>query len=122
MHHFKHLSKVSIISAANSFSTSITPGERVSLEEEVSVILVVTIIEGIAGAAVSGTEETSSSSRGGVFIETIVLATREVGLVIIGFGSTTSVGEFWLVITCKPVVARAEDVAGMETGLLVDSS
>ena len=83
--------------------------------------LVVTIVEGITRATVSGTEETDSSRRG-VFIETSMLAIKEVGLVIIGSGSTTSVGKFRLIVTCKPVVAGAEDVTGMETGLLVTSS
>ena len=64
-------------------------------------ILKVTIVEGVAGAAASGTRETSSR-RGGVFIKISVLATREVGLVIIESSSTTSVGESGLVITTKP--------------------
>jgi len=51
-----------------------------------------------------------------------VLAIRDVGLVIIGSDSTTSVGGFVLGITFKPVVTGAEDVARMETGPLVGSS
>ena len=39
-----------------------------------------------------------------------------------GFGSTTSVGESRLVITFKPVAAGIGDIAGVETGSLVDSS
>ena len=58
----------------------------------------------------------------GVLMETSVLATREVGLVIIGSCSTTSVREYRLIITTKPVVTRIEDTAGVETGLLMDSS
>ena len=81
----------------------------------------VTIIEDIAGATVSGTEETDGS-RKGVFREISVLATREVGLIIIRSRSITSIGDFELIINCKLVVARAEDVAGMETGPLVNSS
>ena len=50
-------------------------------------------------------------------METSVLTTREVGQVIIGSGSTTSAGEHGFVIT-----TRAEDMAGIETGLLVTSS
>ena len=41
--------------------------------------------------------------------ETSVLATKEVGLVIIGSGSTSIVGNFELIIICKPVIAGAED-------------
>ena len=79
------------------------------------------IVEGVAGAVVSATEEIGSS-RGGIFIETSVLATRKVGLVIIGFGSTTSVRESGLVVTFKPVATGIGDMAGVETGSLVDSS
>ena len=71
-------------------------------------ILVATRVKGVAEAAVSRTEETSTNSRGGLFIETSVLATREVRLVIMGSSLTTSVGESGLVITTKPVVAGAE--------------
>ena len=61
----------------------------------------------LRSAAVSGTGKTGNS-RGGLFIETSVLATREVRLVIMGSNLTTSVGESGLVITTKPVVAGAE--------------
>ena len=105
----------------NSFSTSITPGERVSFEGGVSESLVVTIVEGVAGVVVCQTEEIGSSRRG-VFMETSVLAIREVGMVIIGSSSTTSVGESGLVITFKPVAAGVKDVAGVKTGSLVVSS
>jgi len=84
-------------------------------------ILVVTIVEGIVGAAISGIGETGCN-QGEVFIETSVLATREVGLVIIRSDSITSVREFGLVITFKSVVAGADDVGGMETSPLVGSS
>ena len=57
-------------------------------------------------------------NRRGVFRETSVLVIREVGPVIIGSKSTTSVEDLELIISCKQVVARAEDVAGMETGPL----
>ena len=81
--------------------------------------LVVTIIEGIIGAVVSAIEEIGSS-RGGVFMKTIMMATREVGLVIMGSGSTTSVGESEMVITFNPVAVGIKDVAGVETGSLVN--
>ena len=55
-------------------------------------------------------------------METSVLATREAGLVIMGSGSTTSVGESGLVLTFKPVEDGIGDVAGVEIGSLVDSS
>ena len=55
-------------------------------------------------------------------MEMSVLATKEVGLVIIDSGSTTSAGEHKLVVTTKPVVTRAEDTTGAETGSLVTSS
>ena len=55
-------------------------------------------------------------------MKTSVLATREVGLVIIESGLTISVGDLELITSCKPEVAGAEDVAGMEIGPLVDSS
>ena len=84
-------------------------------------ILVITTVEGVTGATVSGTEKTDDSCRR-VFIETSVLARRDVGLKIIGSGSTTNVEDFELVINCKPVVAGAEDVAGMETSPLVNLS
>ena len=80
----------------------------------------VVIVEGVVGAVVSGKGETSSIRE--VFIETSVLATREVRLVIMASGSRTSVGESGLVITIKPVVAEAESVAGMETSPLVNLS
>ena len=120
IHNFRVLYKVSIISATNA-STSITPGERVSFEGEVSGSLVLTIFEGIVGAAFSKSEETDDSRRG-VFMKTSVLATREVGLVIIESGLTISVGDLELITSCKPEVARAKDAVGMETGSLVDSS
>ena len=71
---------MSIISATNSSSTSITLCERVSFKGGVSKSLVVTIVEGVAGAVVSATEEIGSS-RGGVFMEISVLVTREIWLV-----------------------------------------
>ena len=54
-------------------------------------------------------------------METSVLATREVGLVIIDSGSTTSAGGHRLIITIKPVVIRVEDMVGAEIGSLVTS-
>ena len=51
-------------------------------------------------------------------METSVLATREVGLVIMGSGSTTNVGEYRPVITIKPVAARIGDAVGVKTGSL----
>jgi len=53
MHRFKLLKKLSTIFAMNSFSTSITPGEQVSPKREVSIGLVVMIIEGIAREAIN---------------------------------------------------------------------
>ena len=50
------------------------------------------------------------------------MATKEVGLVIMGSSSATSVGEFALVIATKPVAVAAENVVGIETDPLVDSS
>ena len=82
--------------------------------------MVVMIVEGVAGAAVNATEEIGSSR--GIFIKTSVLATREVGLVVMGSSSTTIFGESGLVITIKPVVGEPEIVAGMETGPLENSS
>jgi len=105
----------------NSFSTSITPGERVSFEGEVLGSLVVTIVEGVTRATVSGTKGTDDNHKG-VFIDTSVLATKEAVLVIIGSRSTTSAGDFKLIINSKPVVAEAKNVVGMETGPLVDSN
>ena len=84
-------------------------------------MLVVTIIKGIMGATVSGMEDIDGNRRV-VFRETSVLATKEVGLVIIGSRSTASVGDFELIISCKPVVVGAENVAGMEISWLVSSS
>ena len=83
--------------------------------------LVVTIVEGVTEAVISAIEEIGSS-RGGVFMETSVLATRETELIIMGFGSTISVGKSRLVITFKLVVAEIGDVVGVKTGSLVDSS
>ena len=80
--------------------------------------MVVTIVEGVAGTAVSTTEKTDSS-RGGVFIETSVLATREVGLVIIESRPITDIGDLEKIANCKPEVARIEDIVGMKTGSLV---
>jgi len=105
----------------NSFSTSITPGERVSFEGGVSESLVVTIVEGVAGVVVSPTEEIGSN-RGGVFMKTSALATREVGLVIIEFRSTSNVGDLELITSCKLELTGDEDVAGVKTSSLVDSS
>jgi len=114
IHNFRVLYKVSIISATNA-STSITPGERVSFEGEVSGSLVVTIVKRVAGTTINGMEGTDCSC-GGVFMETSVLATREVGLVIIESGSTTSIRDLELITSCKPEVAGDEDNAKMETG------
>jgi len=105
----------------NSLSTSITLGERVCFEGGVSKSLVVIFVEGITGAVVSTTEEIGSS-RGGVFMKTSVLATREVGSVIMGSGSMTNVEESVLVITIKPVAVGTRDVEGVKTDSLVDSS
>ena len=80
----------------------------------------VTNVEGVTGATVNGTEEIGSSR--GVFIKTNVLATREVGLVIMGSGSTISVGESGLVITFKAVAAGIGDVVGVKIDSLVNSS
>ena len=55
-------------------------------------------------------------------MKTSILATKEVGLVIIESESITSVGDLELITSCKAEVAGAEDVAGMETGSLVDSN
>ena len=77
--------------------------------------LMVTIVEGIAGAAVSEAKKKTISNRGGVFIEMSVLATREVGLV----GSITIVREPGLIITLRPVVVRAQDTTRMDTGSVV---
>ena len=55
-------------------------------------------------------------------METSVLATREVGLVIIGPRSTISAGKHELIIIAKPVVIRSRDVEGAKTGSLVVSS
>ena len=83
--------------------------------------LVVTIIKGNVGAAISRVEETVSS-RGGVFIDTSTPAIREVGLVTISkkVGSTINEREARLVITSKLV--EVEDTRGVETGLLMGSS
>ena len=56
----------------------------------------VTIIEGVAGAAVSRAEE-RGNSRGGVFMEISVLATREVKLVIIVSRSITGIDDLELI-------------------------
>jgi len=62
-------------------------------------------------------------------MEIRVLATREVGLVIIKFRSITGivqiitgVSDCELTINSKPEVAGDEDVAKVETGSLVNSS
>ena len=47
----------------------ITPSERVTFTEEVSVNLVVTMVEGVVGLGVSGAEEIGSNC-GGVLMET----------------------------------------------------
>ena len=81
----------------------------------------VMIVEGITGATVSITEETCSN-RGGVFMEIRVLATREVGLVIIESRSIISTGDLVLTTSSKPEVTGAGDVAGVGTSSLVNSS
>jgi len=83
--------------------------------------LVVMIVEGVTGAIINGAEE--AVNRRGVSIDMSLLATREIGLVTIveEAGSTTSIKELGLVITTRPVVARADDTARMETGSLVGS-
>ena len=63
----------------------------------------VIIVEGVMGATVYGTEGTDGSHR--VFMETSVLTTREVKLVIIESRSTTNVGDFVLITSCKSEVA-----------------
>ena len=55
-------------------------------------------------------------------METSMLATREVGWIIIESGSTTSVGGLELITNCTPEVSKVEDVTRIETGPLVDSS
>ena len=65
----------------------------------------VTIVQGIAGVTINGIEGTDNNC-GGVFMETSVLATREVGLVIIESGLTTSFGDLELITTCKPEVTE----------------
>jgi len=84
------------------------------------VSLVVMIVEGVTGVVVSATEKIGSSR--GVFMETSMLATREVGLVIMKSSSTTSIGESGLIITFKPVAIGIRDVAGVEIDSLVGSS
>jgi len=83
--------------------------------------LVVTIIEGVTWAIINETERINGSSEG-LFMETSMLATREVGLVIIESGSTTSIGDHELITSCNPEVSGAKGVAGIDTGLLVDLS
>ena len=89
-----------------------------SFEGEVSGSLVVIIVAGVMGAIVNGMEGTDGSCKR-VFMETGVLATREVGLVIIESGSIVSVGDLELITICKPEVAGAEDVVGMKIGSLL---
>ena len=55
-------------------------------------------------------------------MEIKVLATKEVGLVIIESRLITGVGDLKLTTSSKPEVAGAEDMAGVETGSLVDSN
>jgi len=69
----------------------------------------VTIVEGVTRATVNGTEG-SDDSRGGVFMETSILATIEVRLVIIESGSTTSIGDIELITSFKL------EVAGLKCG------
>ena len=83
--------------------------------------LVVMIVEGVIGVAVSATGKTGNS-RGRVFMEIRMLATKEVGLVIIISRSITGIGDLELTTSSKPKVAEAEDVVGVETSSLVDSS
>jgi len=54
---------------------------------------VVTIIEGVAGAAVNATEEMGNSRRG-VLLGISMLATKDVGLVIIESRWIIGVGDF----------------------------
>ena len=55
-------------------------------------------------------------------METSILATREVELVIIESGSTADVGYLELITSYKLEVVGYEDVIGMEISSLVDSS
>jgi len=71
--------------------------------------LVVTIVEGIAGATYQWSRR-NGQQPGRSLHRDSVLATREVGLV----GSINSIGELGLVITSRPVVAGVEDMTGME--------
>ena len=81
--------------------------------------LVVMIVEGVIGAAISAKEEIGSS-RGGIFME--IRVSREVGLVIIESRSITGVGDLELTTSSKLEVARAEDMAAMKTRPLTTSS
>jgi len=85
------------------------------------VSLVVMIVEGVIGAGISATEKIGSN-RGEIFMEIRVLATREVGLVIIESRSITGVGDLELTTSSKPEVARAEDMAAMKTSPLATSN
>ena len=55
-------------------------------------------------------------------METRVLTTREVGLVIIESGSVISVGDLELIINSKLEIAKARDATGAKIGPLVTSS
>ena len=81
----------------------------------------VTIVEDVNGATINIIEGIDGS-RGGVFMETSVLDTREVRLMIIESGLTTSIKDLELITSYKPEVAEDEDVTRIKTGSLVDSS
>ena len=83
--------------------------------------LVVMIVEGVIGVAVSATKKTGNN-RGRVFMEIRMLATKEVGLVIIISRSITGIGDLELTTSSKPEVAGAEDMVETETSPLVTSS
>ena len=81
----------------------------------------VTIVEDVNGATINIMEGIDGSC-GGAFKETSVLATTEVGLMIIESGLTTSIRDLELITSYKPEVAEDENVTRIETGSLVDSS
>ena len=78
----------------NSFSASITPGERVVPEDKTSTGFTIIMVEEMTEALV-GERRGTAGDREGVFIETSTPATMEVGMVTISgrTGSTTSVGD-----------------------------
>ena len=63
MHHFKLLKKLFTISVINFFSTSIIPGEWVNPEGEISMDLMVTIVERVTGAVIRGAERWSTEKE-----------------------------------------------------------